>query len=181
MSSFGLNMTLPLSFVLVSAVSAAAPSAFAEEKVQGQLTCQDIGSQDNREKLADCENHAIAVEYYSCVEVEGPQKGAILSGHKIVEWDGAIGTILSGDGVTRMSGPTEVYKALDGKITLVFKDGKVVDVHGEGHNQEMLAIGAAAPVNGQSTATLPVGRPSPVGWASSRLTSLYLSDKSFCL
>jgi hypothetical protein len=141
---------LPFGLVLFFAVFAVAPSAWAQEKVQAHLDCVDSGSQDSLEKLADRENHAISVEYYTCVEEDGLEKGAIATGHNIIEWDGAIGTILSGDGVTRLAGPTEVYKALDGKITLTFKDGKVVDAHAEGHNQILIATGVAAPLSGKT-------------------------------
>ena len=44
-------------------------------------------------------------------------------------------------------------------MSMVFKDGKVVDVHGEGHNQNIMAVGAATPLKGKTVSwtSKPIG------------------------
>jgi hypothetical protein len=133
----------------VIALSAIAPSASAQEAVVEHLSCKDTAPV-NPEPLGDREGHAITVETYSCHMDSGPLSGAEVTGTSIVEWDKATGVILSGGGVARGQGTTDVYQAVDGKITLTITDGKVTGATASGHNKILLGTGAAAPNVGKS-------------------------------
>jgi hypothetical protein len=59
-------------------------------------------------------------------------------------------TALSGDGVVRKSGATAAYKLLDGKQTLIMKDGKVVGWTSSGKGVYTMATGSVSSLLGKT-------------------------------
>src|SRR5947209_4494736 len=102
--------------IAVVAISAAAPSALAQEN-SAAYTCQDIGA-GPAEPLGDRDGHSISVGQYSCRIDSGPMSGGVVTGTGIWEWDGNKAVLLSNSGVMRKPGATVVYKDTGGNLEL---------------------------------------------------------------
>jgi len=130
------------------ALAVVMPSAVAQEKET--FTCQTVGTAAP-EPLGDREGHAISVSEASCRADSGPDAGGVVTGTTIWEWDKTNGVVVSGNGVVRKPGYTEVYQAIDGKISLTVADGKVTGWTASGRNTVVLGTGSAASRVGKST------------------------------
>ncbi len=130
------------------AFAAFAPDAVAQENTI-TLTCQSIGS-GPPEPLGDREGHSISVPQFSCRVDSGPMSGGVLTGAAIWEWDKTNGVLVSGSGVARKPGATEVEVYTEGKIALTMADGKVTGFTASGRGSYPVAIGGAASLAGKS-------------------------------
>ncbi len=131
----------------IMALSAAAPSAVAQENTQTS-TCQDIGVRTS-ELLGDREGHMIATGAYSCHVDSGPMSGSVMTGSDMWEFDGPNAVMLSDSAVVRKPGSTLVYRGTEGKLALTMADGKVTGFTASGKGQLPLATGSAASLAGK--------------------------------
>jgi hypothetical protein len=76
--------------------------------------------------------------------------GSILTGGGIWEWDGPKAKLLSGDGVDRKPGASDVFQNTDGTIELTMSEGKVTGWTGSGHNITTLGTGSTASWTGKT-------------------------------
>lgn len=136
-------------FVVSTACAFLLQPLLSAAKATEHLDCQDVGHSD-LEKVDTKEGHGIASSTYSCLEQEGPLKGAIITGTNLLEWNGPTATIISGSGVARSAQGIAVFKVEEGKLTLVMDGGKVVGWTAEGRNSEPVATGSASNLQGKT-------------------------------
>jgi hypothetical protein len=126
----------------IIAVSATAPSAFAQE-MTATYSCQNIGNAAP-EQLGDREGHAIEVNPYSCRIDSGPMSGGVDTGVAIWEWDKTNAVQISASAVERKPGSTLVYQGAGGTLALTMADGKVTGFTASGKGSWPVATGSAA-------------------------------------
>ncbi len=142
------NLLKASGIAAAAAFAAFAPGAAAQENTI-TLTCQNIGS-SAPEPLGDREGHSISVGQFSCRVDSGPMSGGVYTGSAIWEWDKTNGVLVSGSGVVRKPGATEVEVYTEGKNALTMADGKVTGFTASGRGSYPVAIGGAASLAGKS-------------------------------
>jgi len=120
---------------------------------QGAITFKNICSMvgpNAPEVLGDRDGHTFRVSLATCRVEGGPLAGGVMDTSVLWESDKEGTTALSGDGVIRKSGATTAYRLLDGKQTLVMKDGKVVGWTSPGKGVYTMATGSVAALSGKT-------------------------------
>ena len=133
----------------IMALSAAAPSAVAQENVM-TYSCRDIGV-GSSEPLGDREGHSLFVADYSCSVDSGPLSGGVMTGSNVWEFDGPNAVLRSSIDVVRKAGATSVYQESDAKMALTITDDKVTGWTSSGKGTWLVASGSAASLAGKST------------------------------
>jgi hypothetical protein len=146
-----LNRYFPFYVGCLSAIAALvfAPRASVAQEYLDRDTCQDIGG-GGPEALGDREGHSITIGEYSCKIADGPLAGAIITGSNVWEWDGTKAKLLSGYGVARKPGSTDVFQAVDGNLELIMSEGKPTGWTASGTTVSVLTTGSAAPIKGRT-------------------------------
>ena len=139
--------------IRVAAIAAAlislSSAADAQSAVSWKLQCQSVGN-SAQEPAGDRDGHAVNVSPYSCRAEGGPMDGAVLTGVGVYEWNGTVGTGLTGHGVYRKPGALAVYQHNDFKIDLTLADGKATGFTATGRGSYKMATGSAASLAGKS-------------------------------
>jgi hypothetical protein len=133
----------------VAALSLGCATAVGQSGNTARLYCQNVGNSPP-EALGDREGHAFSIGESTCRVEGGVGHGGLLTVSTIYDWDKTKAVLVSGMGVTRAAGATHSIQHTDGKMELVFADGKVVGVTGSGRGRYMLATGAASVLKGKT-------------------------------
>ena len=145
------NRYFPLCLSSLAAMAAVifTPNMPVAQEYLDKDICQDT-STGGPEPLGDREGHSISVGTYTCKTVDGPLAGATITGTNIWEWDGPKATLLSGHGVARKAGTTEVFRVTDGKFEVIMADGKPTGWTATGTSNSLLTSGSAAALKGKT-------------------------------
>lgn len=134
----------------LSAVLLVAGTALAQGATSSRVICATLGGASQWEAVGDRTGHNIQVTHGNCRVEGGALDGGIVANNGIWEFDGATGTLLSGDGVVRKSGALAAYRITTGNIALNMKDGVPAGWTASGKGVFTLAAGSAAALAGKT-------------------------------
>jgi hypothetical protein len=112
-----------------------------------KMTCASSGS-GGLEKAG--EGHVFWVSAATCVDEGGPLSGGVVTQNAIWENINGVGTLLSGDGVSRRPDGAYVYRTSSATMKMLMKEGKPVGWEASGTGVYTLGSGAAASLKGKS-------------------------------
>ncbi len=156
------NRMLPLSRLVGLAVSLCAgivtTHVIAQVSTSSKFICASLGGASG-EPIGDRPGHSIQVTRPSCRVEGGLLDGGLAGINGVFEFDGPIGTHLSGDGVIRKQGAMAAFKILSGTVTLTMTGGAPSGWTYSGKGVFTMATGTASALNGKtfSIAVRPIG------------------------
>lgn len=133
----------------VAALSLGCATALSQSVPTARLHCQNVGNSPP-EALGDREGRGFSVTESTCRVEGGVGNGGVLTVSAIWDWDKGKAVLVSGMGVTRTPGATHSIQHTEGRMELVFADGKVVGATGSGRGRYVLTSGAASVLKGKT-------------------------------
>jgi len=149
-SKFGLGLHKVSSLTLAAALSSLCTAALAQATVEvTKSACAFVGANSN-EPAGDRDGHVIQVANYSCKVQGGGLDGAITTGQAAWDHEGLNATAAYNVGVVRKPGGLAVFSLLEGRRTLIMKEGKVVGYTSSGSSKFTTATGTLSSYSGKS-------------------------------
>lgn len=139
------------SCLLAAAVLAAAgaPAPVGAQALTVRLQCTNHGS-NTVEPFGEAEGQSLLAAEATCSVHGGPMDGAVETQHNIWRYDKGVGTLLSGQSVTRKPGALSAGQVLQGALTFQMADGRVSGWTASGRARITMAAGTAAPLANRS-------------------------------